>query len=111
LPIAAHTTEAAPMDGSQLTGPDDAPPLLLSGHPAKLPSATLPLSPTIICRLLVGADGTVTRAQVFRSRLELQVYEDAALAAAQGYRFRPAQHAGAPVAAWINWPVRFAASP
>jgi serine/threonine protein kinase len=110
-PVAAHPAEPPPMDSSQLTGPGDLPPKLLQGKPAKLPSATLPLSPTIICRLLIGSDGTVERAQVFRSRLELQVYEDAALAAAQDYRFRPAQHAGAPVAVWINWPVRFAASP
>ncbi len=109
-PVAAHPAEPPPMDGSQLTGPGDAPPKLIAGKPAKLPSATLPLSPTIICRLLVGRDGTVARAQVFRSRLELQVYEDAALTAAQSYRFRPAQHAGAPVAVWTNWPVRFAAS-
>ncbi|HEY2745714.1 MAG TPA: protein kinase [Polyangia bacterium] len=109
-PIAAQPAEPPPMDSAQLTGPGDAPPALVSGQPARLPSKTLPLSPTIICRLLVGSDGTVARAQVFRSRLELQVYEDAALTAAQAYRFRPARHAGAPVAAWINWPVRFAAS-
>jgi eukaryotic-like serine/threonine-protein kinase len=109
-PATTRPAEPPPVDGSQLTGPGDAPPQLLDGQPAKLPSATLPLSPTIICRLLVAVDGSVARAQVFRSRLELQVYEDAAIAAAQAYRFRPAQHAGAPVAAWINWPVRFAAA-
>ena len=108
VPAAAAPVEPPPVDGSQLTGPGDAPPKLIAGKPARLPSATLPLSPTIICRLLVGRDGSVTRAQVFRSRLELQIYEDAAITAAQGYRFTPAQHAGAPVAAWINWPVRFA---
>jgi hypothetical protein len=97
-------------ESSELTGPGDAEPQLIEGKLAALPSATLPLSPTIICRLLVGSDGRVQRAQVFRSRLELAIYEDAAITTAQGYRFHPAQHAGKPVAAWINWPVRFGAA-
>jgi TonB family protein len=97
-----------PFDAARLTGPGDAAPTLIAGTPPVAPATALPLSPTIVCRILVAVDGTVARAQIFRSRLELTPYEDAAVAAVQRYRFTPAKRGGQPVAVWINWPVRFA---
>jgi TonB family protein len=105
-PAPARPTDG--VDAAQLTGKGDALPTLLVGKPPASPATALPLSPTIVCRLLIAPDGTVARAQIFRSRLELTPYEDAALQAVQHYRFTPATRAGQPVAAWINWPVRFA---
>jgi eukaryotic-like serine/threonine-protein kinase len=115
---AATTTAAAitavppvaevPLEAAALDGPGDAPPQLAESAPPSPPAQALPLSPTIVCRLLVGRDGAVHKAQIFRSRLELAQYEDAALAAVQRYRFVPARKAGQPVAVWIDWPVQFA---
>jgi phosphate transport system substrate-binding protein len=96
------------LDASQLTGPGDAPPALLAGTPPSVPRSEFPVAPTIVCRLTIGADGTVRESRVYRSRLELAAFEDAALAAVEKYRFRPARHNGVPVAAAINWPVTFA---
>jgi serine/threonine-protein kinase len=100
-------TPAEPFDGAQLTGPGDVAPALISGPRPERPATALPLSPTIVCRILVDAEGNVVRSTIFRSRLELAAYEDAAIAAVQRYRFQPAQHGGKAVASWINWPVRF----
>ncbi|HWE28548.1 MAG TPA: TonB family protein, partial [Polyangia bacterium] len=99
--------EQAPLEAATLDQPGDAPPKLVQGVPPSPPAQALPLSPTIMCRLLVGGDGTVKKAQIFRSRLELAQYEDAALAAVQRYRFVPARHAGRDVAVWLDWPVQF----
>jgi TonB family protein len=106
-PLAASVMEGA-MEASQLTGRGDEPPQLLVGPLPKVPTQALPLSPTIVCRLLIDTHGAVVKASVFRSRLDLTEYEDAALAAVQRWQFKPALRAGRPVAAWINWPVRFA---
>jgi len=104
--LPAAIVEAA-LEASQLTGPGDEPPQLLAGPLPKAPAQALPLSPTIVCRLLIDKSGQVVKSSVFRSRLDLADYEDAATAAVQGWRFRPAQRAGRPVPSWINWPVRF----
>jgi TonB family protein len=95
------------IDSAQLTGPGDAMPALIAGPRPVRPATALPLAPTIICRILVDAEGNVVKSTIFRSRLELAPYEDAALAAVQRYRFAPARRAGKPVATWINWSVRF----
>jgi TonB family protein len=104
LPAPAMET---PLEASQLTGPGDEPPQLLVGPLPKPPAQALPLSPTIVCRLLIDASGQVVKSSVFRSRLDLAEYEDAATAAVQRWRFRPGLRAGRPVPSWINWPVRF----
>jgi TonB family protein len=106
-PLAATVLEGA-LESSQLTGRGDEPPQLLAGPLPKAPAQALPLSPTIVCRLLIDTRGAVVKGSVFRSRLDLTEYEDAALAAVQRWQFKPALRAGRPVAAWINWPVRFA---
>jgi TonB family protein len=111
LPPAAAPVQAVPpiaaYDVAQLTGVGDLAPALISGPRPARPASALPLSPTIVCRILVDAEGKVVRSTIFRSRLELAPYEDAALAAVQRYRFQPARRGGQAVAAWMNWPIRF----
>jgi phosphate binding protein len=72
-----------------------------------MPDVALALRPTIVVRLKIDATGAVTDAKVYRSRLELAAFEEAALDAAARFRFAPALRAGRAVAAWINWPVGF----
>jgi TonB family protein len=95
------------VEATQLTAPDDVPPNLVSGPPPPSPDPTAALKPTIVCRLLIGADGSVADAKVYRSRLDLAAFEDAALDAVRKYRFTPGRQAGKPVPVWINWPVTF----
>jgi phosphate transport system substrate-binding protein len=105
--VEAPAASAETVEATSLTGAGDAPPRLLEGAPAPRPAVDLALTPTIVCRLRVDAAGAVTEARIFRSRLDLAVFEDAALTAVSHYRFQPARKAGAPVAVWINWPVGF----
>src|SRR5262249_55469949 len=84
---------------------DRAPRLLSAVEPRRVRSP-LTLSPTIVVRLLVGRDGQVKDAQVFRPRAELAQFEAAAVEAARRYRFEPAMENGEAAESWINWPVR-----
>jgi len=95
------------IEATQLTGPRDAPPTLVSGPPPVAPDPNAALKPTIVCRLLIGAEGSVADAKIYRSRLDLAAFEDAALDAVRKYRFTPGRLAGAPIPVWINWPVTF----
>ncbi len=97
------------VEGATLVGPGDLAPVRLAGAAPARPAVDLALTPTVVCRLLVDAQGAVRSASVYRSRLELAVFEAAALDAVVGWRFEPARRGGVPVAAWINWPVSFAA--
>jgi TonB family protein len=111
-PAAGASTAPAPaarpaVEATQLTGPRDAPPTLISGPPPAAPDPTATLKPTIVCRVLIGADGRVADVKVYRSRLDLAAFEDAAVDAVRKYRFTPGRQAGAPVPVWINWPVTF----
>jgi protein TonB len=90
-----------------LTGPRDELPVLVAGDPPRTPDPALPLRPTVVIRVLVDEGGTVARAEVYEPRPGLDAFEEAALAAARKFRFHPARRAGAPVPAWINWPVDF----
>ncbi len=96
-----------PVDASQLTRPGDRPPSLRPIEAPRSPDPGFALQPTIVCRVLVAADGRVESASIYRSRVELQLFEEAALAAVRSYRFEPAFQGSKPVAAWINVPVRF----
>jgi phosphate binding protein len=100
---------AVVVDASELTGPNDSPPTLLQGLPPTPPKLDWAVAPTIVCRLTIDRDGTVQKSRVYRSRLDLAAFEDAALAAVERYRFSPARKSGVPVAVTINWPVSFAA--
>lgn len=98
---------AAALEATALTGPGDAQPRLVEGVGPRSPQPDLAVSPTIVCRLLVDERGAVTEAAIYRSRLDLAAFEEAALDAARRFRFEPAHKAGQPVAVWINWPVTF----
>ncbi len=86
---------------------DDGDPSLLSGAPPVLPSSDLPVSPTIVVRVHVGADGAAVRAEPYQPRPGLEALERVAAAAARGYRYRPAMRGGRAVAGTLNLPVRF----
>jgi TonB family protein len=106
--VAPSAAPAAPaIEATALTGPGDAQPRLLSGEVPNSPQPDLALSPTVTCRVLVGTDGRVVEARVFRSRLDLARFEEVALEAVRTYRFQPATKGGSPVPAWINLPVTF----
>jgi protein TonB len=60
----------------------------------------------VLVRVLVGIDGWPTRTQLARSSGDRDL-DRAALAAVRSWRFRPAQAAGSPVAAWVDVPVAF----
>jgi protein TonB len=60
-----------------------------------------------VCRILVDEHGAVREARIFRSRLDLEIYENAALAAVRTWRFAPGRKGGRPVRTWINYPVSF----
>jgi TonB family protein len=107
-PPAAATAASPPaVEATQLDGPRDAKPVLVSGQPPAAPDPAAALKPTIVCRLLIDPSGHVADAKIYRSRLDLAAFEDAALDAVRRYRFTPGRQAGTPVAVWINWPVAF----
>jgi protein TonB len=96
-----------PVEATALAGPQDALPVLVAGEPPRTPVPGLALRPTVIVRILVDEGGAVARAEVYQPRAGLEEFERAALAAARNLRFRPALRGGAPVPAWLNWPVDF----
>jgi TonB family protein len=104
-PVAAASQPA--VEATLLTGPADAVPSLIAGAAPAAPDPTATLKPTIVCRLLIAADGRVADAKIYRSRLDLATFEDAALDAVRQYRFAPGRRAGRPVPVWINWPITF----
>lgn len=98
---------AVPVEASSLSGPADAQPRLISGPQPQSPDPGLAVRPTIVCRILVDEQGRVREASIYRSRLDLAAFEDAALDAARRSRFTPALKGGRPVQVWLNWPVSF----
>jgi len=98
---------AAALEASVLTGPGDVPPRFREGSLPQGPASDLAVIPTIVCRLLIDEQGNVREAKIYRSRVELAAFEEAALSAVQHYRFEPARKDGNPVAAWINYPLSF----
>ena len=96
-----------PVEASDLTGPRDAAPVLLTGELPAVPDPGSPIRPTIVLRLLIDVEGAVRDAIVYRKRPELEVFETRAVEAAWTFRFSPARREGVAVPAWINWPVTF----
>jgi protein TonB len=96
-----------PIESATLTGPGDVQPELVTGEAPRTPDPESAVSPTVVCRLLIGEDGAVKEASVFRSRLDLARFEEAAIAAVKAYKFRPGQRAGRAVPVWTNFPVSF----
>jgi protein TonB len=112
-PAAAPRTAAgtaapqAPVEADSLTEPADAPPKLKVGPAPRSPEPDAAVSPTIVCRILIDEQGRVRDARIFRSRLDLASFEDAALVAVREWTFEPARRGGTPVPVWVNWPVTF----
>jgi hypothetical protein len=106
-PIAGAPADTEVVEATALTGPKDVLPRLVSGAAPRSPDPTLAMAPSVVCRLLVVETGRVAEAKIYRSRLDLARFEEAALDAAASYRFTPAIHDGKPVRVWLNWPVSF----
>lgn len=96
-----------PVDIIDLVGPRDVVPTLLSGAPAIAPDSNANFLPTIVCSLVVDPQGNVIDADIYQPRAGLDAFQEAAVAAARGYRFTPAQREGIPVTVKLNWPVDF----
>ncbi len=111
VPAPIASASAAPLDASLLTGDGDSVPRMLEGEAPESPNPDLALAPTVVLRLHVDATGRVEEAQIYRSRLELAAFEEAALEAARSFRFAPARKAGQAVPVWFNWPVTFGPAP
>ena len=93
---------------SDLGGPRDALPILLSGSPAIAPPDADPsLHPTILYRIRIDRDGNVHPQRPRDTREGLAAYEAAASEALKVYRFAPAVREGVVVPIEINWPVDF----
>ena len=84
-----------PVDISDLNGPRDVVPALLSGMPPTAPEDS-PVLPTILCRVLLDTRGTVYEVRVFQPRSGLDAFEEAAIAAVKQYRFSPASVKASP---------------
>jgi TonB family protein len=93
---------------SDLVGPRDRLPVLLSGGPAAAPpDADLLVHPTVVYRIRIDRDGNVHPQRPRDSIAGLAAFEAAASEALAGYRFSPALREGVPVPIEINWPVDF----
>ena len=104
---ASSAAPVEPIESATLTGAGDVQPELVSGEVPRSPDPESAVSPSIVCRILIAEDGAVKEASVFRSRLDLAKFEEAAIAAVKTYRFRPAVRAGRPVPVRTNFPVTF----
>lgn len=100
-------TSREPIEASALTGGRDSLPTLVAGEPPVSPDPDAALAPTVVTRLLIGADGTVREAEIYRSRPGMEAFENAALAGVRGFRFEPGRREGVAVPVWMNWPVEF----
>ena len=92
---------------TDLAGPRDVIPTLLSGAPATAPDNEATFLPTVLCRVLVDTRGLVREALVYQHRSGLDAFEKVALETARNYRFTPGRREGVPVPVWVVWPVDF----
>lgn len=104
---AAPAASARILEARALTGPNDRQPTLISGLAPSVPAGDLAVLPTIVCRIRIDESGRVAEAKVYRSRVELEAFEEAAVRAIEAWRFSPGAQEGRPVSVWINWPVEF----
>jgi len=105
---AAVAPPVAAVEAAELTGPGDAAPIARDTPSPRAP-VTAALAPTIVCRVLVDGRGAVADAKIYRSRLDLAAWEDAALYVVSGWTFTPGKRAGVPIATWISVGVGFVA--
>jgi TonB family protein len=103
----APALPAVPVEATDLTEPGDAPPRPRDLAPVASPDPTAAVRPTVVCRVLVDAEGRVQEAKIYRSRLDLALFEEAALDAVTRATFAPARRGGQPVPAWTNVPITF----
>jgi len=100
---------APPAPAPTAGGPDQPPQPTVRVQPVYPDSARKAgIGGTVRVRALVDVDGTVREAHVTDGVFGL---DDAAVAAVRQWRFRPALHAGVPVASWAVVPVRFSLQP
>jgi TonB family protein len=97
----------SPVRISDLDGPRDALPILLSGGPAVAPRDSDPtVVPTLVYRITVDREGGV-HPDPQRGKDGLDAFETAAEEALKSYRFSPALREGKPVPVVMSWPVDF----
>jgi TonB family protein len=97
----------SPVKVSDLEGPRDTLPILLSGGPAIAPpDADATVLPTLVYRITIDRDGAV-HPDPNRRKGGLDSFESAAEEALKGYRFAPARREGKPVPIVLSWPVDF----
>jgi periplasmic protein TonB len=101
----------SPVKVSDLEGPRDALPILMSGGPAIAPSEPDADSaeaklPSLTYRITIDRDGRV-HPDPTRRQGGLDALEAAAEEALRSYRFSPALREGRPVPVILNWPVDF----
>lgn len=97
----------SPVRISDLEGPRDVLPILLSGGPAIAPEDSDPtVLPTLVYRITIDRDGAV-HPDPNRRKAGLDPFEAAAEQALKRYRFSPARREGRPVPVLLSWPVDF----
>ena len=107
FPGSSSRPDGAPASNEELTGTGDEAPVLIAGSFAVAPVGEVERLPTIVCRVLVGPQGTVEDAKIFHSRPELAEFEDIALQAVRGFRFQAGSRAGRATPTWVKVPVPF----
>ncbi len=104
----SSTSHREVVSPSDLGGPRDALPILLSGGPAIIPAgADSNVHPTMLYRIRIDRDGRVYPQRPHDAREGLASLEAAAADALRAYRFSPALREGVPVPIEINWSVNF----
>jgi protein TonB len=111
---AAPGTARGAADQGIAAQPDAGPPIVTNPRfrappapPVYPPRAIeMALTGTAVIRALVGPDGATQEIRLWRSS-GTTLLDQAALAAVRRWSFEPARSAGAPIAAWVEVPVRF----
>lgn len=98
---------AATAGARTVAPPPDADAVLREGIAPGIAAELATVTPTVVLRLTVGADGRVIEATPFQPRAELATLERDAVAAVAGYRFTPAYRGGRAVQSELNLPIRF----
>ncbi len=106
------TTHREVVHLSDLGGPRDALPILLTGGPAVAPADADPsLHPTVLYRIRIDRKGKVYPQRPREAREGLASFEAAAAEALRAYHFAPAMREGVAVPIEVNWPVDFVRRP
>jgi phosphate transport system substrate-binding protein len=100
---AGHAPQSATADTEPVAVVAPLPAIPLGARPG--------LAPTIVCRVHVEPDGSVSDATIYRPRADLVAWEAAALDSIHRWKFTPAHHDGSAIAAWVNVPVTFGETP